>query len=342
MSNWFSRLALTTDLAIDLGTANTVVAVRGQGIVLDEPSVVAIRRGSRPTKVQAVGREAKDMLGKTPAAIKAIRPMREGVISDVDVTEEMIRRFIEKAIGRRPLRARMLISVPAGITQVERKAVRDAALKAGVKEVHLIEQPMAAAIGAGLPVSEPRGSMIVDIGGGTTDVAVISLGAMASEYTLRTAGVAMDLAIQQYIRERKGILVGLPTAEKIKMKIGSAHPLQEEFEMDVRGRDALQGVPRSEVVTSVDIREAVSGCVAEIDQAVRKVLEETDPELASDLMEHGILLAGGGSQLLGLDAHLQEVTHGLKVRRAETPLHAVVHGVLVALEQLDTYRELLQ
>ena len=342
MSNWFSRLALTTDLAIDLGTANTVVAVRGQGIVLDEPSVVAIRRGTRPTKVQAVGREAKDMLGKTPAAIKAIRPMREGVISDVDVTEEMIRRFIEKAVGRRPIRARMLISVPAGITQVERKAVCDAALKAGVKEVHLIEQPMAAAIGAGLPVSEPRGSMIVDIGGGTTDVAVISLGAMATEFTLRTAGDAMDLAIQQYIRERKGIMIGLPTAEKIKMRIGSAHPLEEELEMDVRGRDALQGVPRSEVVTSVDVREAIGGCVSEIDHAVRKVLEETDPELASDLMEHGILLAGGGSQLLGLDAHLQEVTHGLAVRRAETPLHAVVHGVLVALEQLDTYRDLLQ
>jgi rod shape-determining protein MreB len=184
--------------------------------------------------------------------------------------------------------------------------------------------------------------MIVDIGGGTTDVAVISLGAMATEFTLRTAGDAMDLAIQQYIRERKGIMIGLPTAEKIKMRIGSAHPLEEELEMDVRGRDALQGVPRSEVVTSVDVREAIGGCVSEIDHAVRKVLEETDPELASDLMEHGILLAGGGSQLLGLDAHLQEVTHGLAVRRAETPLHAVVHGVLVALEQLDAYRDLLQ
>ena len=342
MSNWLSRLALTTDLAIDLGTANTVVAVRGQGIVLDEPSVVAIRKGSRPTKVQAVGREAKDMLGKTPAAIKAIRPMREGVISDVDVTEEMIRRFIEKAVGRRPLRARMLISVPAGITQVERKAVRDAALKAGVKEVHLIEQPMAAAIGAGLPVSEPRGSMIVDIGGGTTDVAVISLGAMATEYTLRTAGDAMDLAIQQYIRERKGILVGLPTAEKIKMKIGRRIRSRKSSRWTCaetarcRACHAQRSSPRW---MSVRRSQAAS---PRSTKRCAKCSKRPTRSLASDLMEHGILLAGGGSQLLGLDAHLTEVTQGLKVRCAGTPLHAVVHEVLVALEQLDTYRDLLQ
>jgi rod shape-determining protein MreB and related proteins len=341
VSSWWNRLALTTDLAIDLGTANTVVAVRGQGIVLDEPSVVAIRKGSRPTQVVAVGREAKEMLGRTPNSIAAIRPMREGVISDVDITEEMIRRFIKKAVGRAPLRSRLLISVPAGITQVENKAVRDAALKAGVKEVHLIEQPMAAAIGAGLPVNEPRGSMIIDIGGGTTDVAVISLGAMATEHTLRVAGDAMDQAIQQYIREHHSIMIGPRTAERIKMKIGSAHPLQQELEIDVRGRHTIAGVPRSVTVTSAEVREAISDCVESIDQAVRKVLEETDPELAADLIEHGILLAGGGSQLLGLDDHLHEVTQGLPVRRAENPLHAVVQGVLVCLEHLDTYRELL-
>jgi rod shape-determining protein MreB len=320
----------TTDLAIDLGTANTVVAVRGQGIVLDEPSVVAIRKGARPTQVVAVGREAKEMLGRTPSTIQAIRPMREGVISDVDVTEEMIRHFIRKATGRVPLRSRILISVPAGITQVETKAVRDAALKAGVKEVHLIEQPMAAAIGAGLPVNEPRGSMIVDIGGGTTDVAVISLGAMAAYKTLRVAGDALDLAIQQAIREQHNIMIGLSTAEKIKMKIGSAHPLSQELEIDVRGRHNIAGVPRSITVTSAEIRDAIGGCV------------DTPPELAADLIEHGILLAGGGSNLLGLDDHLHEVTHGLPVRRAENPLHAVVQGVLVAVEHLDVYAELLQ
>ncbi|HBU47154.1 MAG: rod shape-determining protein [Myxococcota bacterium] len=332
----------TTDLAIDLGTANTVVAVRGQGIVLDEPSVVAIRKGARPTQVVAVGREAKEMLGRTPSTIQAIRPMREGVISDVDVTEEMIRHFIRKATGRVPLRSRILISVPAGITQVETKAVRDAALKAGVKEVHLIEQPMAAAIGAGLPVNEPRGSMIVDIGGGTTDVAVISLGAMAAYKTLRVAGDALDLAIQQAIREQHNIMIGLSTAEKIKMKIGSAHPLSQELEIDVRGRHNIAGVPRSITVTSAEIRDAIGGCVEDIDGAVKSVLEDTPPELAADLIEHGILLAGGGSNLLGLDDHLHEVTHGLPVRRAENPLHAVVQGVLVAVEHLDVYAELLQ
>ena len=276
MAAWFN-FALTTDLAIDLGTANTVVAVRGQGIVLDEPSVVAVRVATKPTQVVAVGREAKEMLGRTPSSIRAIRPMREGVISDVDVTEEMIRHFIRKATGRVPFRSRVLISVPAGITQVENKAVRDAALKAGVKEVHLIEQPMAAAIGAGLPVREPRGSMIVDIGGGTTDVAVISLGAMSHWHTLRTAGDAMDKAIQFYIREQHGIMIGLPTAEKIKMNIGSAHPLKTELEQDVRGRHIIAGVPQSVTVNSAEIRGAMASCITEIDTAVKKVLEETPP-----------------------------------------------------------------
>ena len=333
--------SFSTDLAIDLGTANTLVHVKGRGVVANEPSVVAIQKGHNRNKVLAVGREAKEMLGKTPGHIVAIRPMRDGVIADFTITEAMIKTFILKANRRRQLvRSRLIISVPAKITSIEQKAVREAAMASGVREVHLIEQPMAAAVGSGLPVKDPRGSMIVDIGGGTTDVAVISLGGLVASQTLRMAGDKLDESIVNYSRQRHNILIGERTAELIKMKIGSAYPLAEEVEIAVKGRDLLTGVPRSVTVTSIEIREALKDNVKQVVTAVKATLEQTPPELSADIIDRGIVLCGGGAMIKGLDQLLSEEC-GLPVAVAHNPLHAVVDGVGFILEDIDQYRGLL-
>lgn len=331
----------STDIAIDLGTANTLVHLRGQGVVLNEPSVVAIHKNGSQTRVLAVGRDAKEMLGKTPGNIVAIRPMRDGVIADFTVTEAMIRAFIEKANEKRFFaRSRLIISVPAGITSIEQKAVREAALGAGVREVYLIEQPMAAAVGAGLPVQDARGSMIVDIGGGTTDVAVISLAGLVASQTLRMAGDKLDEAIVNYVRKRHNILIGERTAELIKMKIGSAYPLESELDIEVKGRDLISGVPHSIVITSVEIREALQDNIRQLVSAVKATLEKTPPELSADIIDRGIVLCGGGAGIKNLDVLLGEECD-LPVYVAENPLHAVVDGVGTVLEDMDGYKGLL-
>src|SRR5213082_4325773 len=298
------------DLAIDLGTANTLIYIRGMGIVSNEPSVVAVQQDSRGGKtVLAVGKEAKEMLGRTPGNIVVIRPMEDGVIADFEVTEKMIKYFIEKAHGRRFLvKPRIVISVPSEITQVEKRAVKDSALRAGATEVYLIEQAMAAAIGAGLPITDPTGNMIVDIGGGTTDVAVISLAGIVYSRSVRVAGNEMDDAIIQYIKRKYNLLIGERTAEQIKMEIGSAFPLDEEMTMEIKGRDLVEGVPKTLVVSDEEIREALSETVATIVEAVRVALERTPPELSADIMDKGIIIAGGGSMLKNLDKRLREET----------------------------------
>ncbi len=331
----------STDLAIDLGTANTLVHVRGKGVVLDEPSVVAVSKNGSNTRVLAVGHDAKAMLGKTPGNIAAIRPMRDGVIADFTVTEAMIRSFIEKASERRYFNSsRLLISVPAGITSIEQRAVREAAIGAGVREVHLIEQPMAAAVGAGLPVHDARGCMIVDIGGGTTDVAVISLGSLVASQTLRVAGDKLDDAVVNYVRKRHSMLIGERSAEQIKLKVGSASPLDDELELAVNGRDLVSGVPRSVTVTSSEIREAMQDCIGQIFSAVKATLEKTPPELSADIIDRGIVLLGGGAMIRNL-AHSLSLDCGLPVVVADNALHAVVDGVGTVLEDLAKYRRLL-
>ncbi|MBI5507794.1 MAG: rod shape-determining protein [Deltaproteobacteria bacterium] len=334
----------STDLAIDLGTANTVVYVRKQGIVVNEPSVVAIAKQDGTQRVLAVGEAAKNMLGKTPGNIVAIRPMRDGVIADFTVTEAMLKYFIQKIHNRRHfVRSRMIISVPAGITNVERKAVREAAENAGVREVWLIEQPMAAAIGAGLPVREARGNMIVDIGGGTTDVAVVSMAGMVTNVTLRVAGDKMDEAIINYVRRHHNMLIGERTAELIKIRLGSVWPQTESGElppMDMKGRDLITGVPKSIELTMPEVREALADCARSILGAVKETLEKTPPELAGDISERGIVLAGGGAMLRGLDTLLREEI-GIPAFVAEAPLLAVVKGAGMVLEDLDGYRQIL-
>jgi rod shape-determining protein MreB and related proteins len=334
----------STDLAIDLGTANTVVYVRKQGIVVNEPSVVAITKQDGVQRVLAVGEAAKNMLGKTPGNIVAIRPMRDGVIADFTVTEAMLKYFIQKIHNRRHfVRSRMIISIPAGITNVERKAVREAAENAGVREVWLIEQPMAAAIGAGLPVREARGNMIVDIGGGTTDVAVVSMAGMVTNVTLRVAGDKMDEAIINYVRRHHNMLIGERTAEQIKIKLGSVWPSKEGEElppMDMKGRDLITGVPKSIELSMPEVREALADCARSILGAVKETLEKTPPELAGDISERGIVLAGGGALLRGLDTLLREEI-GIPVFVAEEPLLAVVKGAGMVLEDLDGYRQIL-
>ena len=328
------------DIAIDLGTANTLVHTRGRGVVLNEPSVVAITKANT-RRVVAVGRDAKEMLGKTPGNIEAIRPMREGVIADFDVTEAMLKYFIQKAHRRKyGIRSRVVISIPAGITDVETKAVREAAVAAGVREVLLIEQPMAAAVGAGLPVLDARGSMIIDIGGGTADVAVISLGGMVTYQTLKVAGDKMDEALIQYVRRRANILIGERTAEAIKITIGNAHPRVRPQDMAIKGRDLISGVPKSITITGVEVREALADTTRAIVEATKSVLERTPPELSADLAERGIILAGGGASLSGLDIVLREET-GIPVFVAETPLLSVVNGVGLVLDDLERYRGLL-
>jgi rod shape-determining protein MreB len=335
---------ISTDLAIDLGTANTLVYVRKRGVIVNEPSVVAISKGDGPSRVLAVGAEAKQMLGKTPGNIVAIRPMRDGVIADFTVTEAMLKYFIAKIHNRRHfVRSRLIISVPAGITSVERKAVREAAQHAGVREVWLIEQPMAAAIGAGLPVREARGNMIVDIGGGTTDVAVVSMSGMVTNVTLKVAGDKLDEAIINYVRRHHNMMIGERTAEQIKIRLGSVWHEDDaigEDAMDMKGRDLISGVPKSIELTKREVREALSDCARGILEAVKATLEKTPPELSGDISERGIVLAGGGANLRGLDVLLREEV-GIPVFVAEDPLLSVANGAGMVLDDIDGYKGLL-
>lgn len=334
------RSYFSSDLAIDLGTANTLIYVRGKGIVLDEPSVVAIRTEGGPNAkrtIQAVGAAAKQMLGKTPGNITAIRPMKDGVIADFVVTEQMIKQFIKKVHESRMFSPspRIIICVPCGSTQVERRAIRDAALAAGASQVFLIEEPMAAAIGAGMPVSEATGSMVVDIGGGTTEVGVISLGGMVYSGSVRVGGDKFDEAIINYIRRNYGMLIGDTTAENIKKTIGSAFPGSEVRELEVKGRNLAEGIPRSFTVSSNEVLEAVTEPLNNIVSAVKIALEQTPPELGADIAERGLVLTGGGALLTDLDRLLMEET-GLPVIIAEEPLTCVARGCGMALEKMDT------
>ena len=332
MLSWISGM-VSNDLAIDLGTANTLIYVKGKGIVLSEPSVVAIKKGTNT--VLKVGKEAKEMLGRTPGSIVAIRPMKDGVIADFDVTEQMIRQFIWKIHNRKTLvRPRIIMCVPSGITQVEKRAIRDSAEQAGAREVHLIEEPMAAAIGAGLGVQEPSGNMIVDIGGGTTEVAVISLGGIVYSQSVRIAGDEMDEAIIQYLKRKYNLLVGERTAENIKIHIGSAYPFDEPRKMEIKGRDLVDGIPKALTINDSDIREALHDPIYAIVDAVKTALERTPPELASDLAEKGIVMAGGASLLHGLDTLIALETH-LRVRVADDPLSCVVLGTGKVLDELN-------
>jgi rod shape-determining protein MreB len=326
-------------MAVDLGTANTLVYVRGQGIVLNEPSVVAINvRDGRPV---AVGLEAKRMIGRTPAHIQAIRPLMDGVIADFDVCEKMLRYFIQKVHRGRFAKPRMVICVPSGITGVEQRAVQEAAEYAGArKPAYIIEEPMAAAIGAGLPVEAPAGNMIVDIGGGTTEVAVISLGGIVTSQSVRIAGDELDDAIIQYVKKEYSLALGERTSEEIKITMGSAWPLEEEIVAEIRGRDLVSGLPKTITITSEEIREAIEEPVAAIVDAVKATLDKTPPELAADIMEQGIMITGGGALLRGLDVRLAHET-GMPIHVAHEPLHSVAIGSGLALENLDAMRGVL-
>ncbi|NNE13177.1 MAG: rod shape-determining protein [Ilumatobacter sp.] len=332
-------LSLGRDLAIDLGTANTLIYARGTGIVLDEPSVVAINvNDGRPV---AVGVEAKRMMGRTPNHIKAIRPLKDGVIADFEVCEKMLRYFIQKVHASKWSKPRMIICVPSGITGVEQRAVQDAAEYAGArKPVHIIEEPMAAAIGADLPVHEPSGNMVVDIGGGTTEVAVISLGGIVTAQSVRVAGDELDDAILQYVKKEYSLAIGDRTAEEIKIQMGSAWPMEEELTADIRGRDLVSGLPRTIQLTTEHVREALAEPVSAIVDAVKTTLDKTPPELAADIMEDGIMLTGGGALMGGLDQRLAHET-GMPIRVAEEPLYSVVIGSGRALENIDAMRGLM-
>jgi rod shape-determining protein MreB and related proteins len=320
------------DMAVDLGTANTLVYVRGRGIVLSEPSVVAIDQ--RSGEVHAVGLEAKRMLGRTPGSIQAIRPLKDGVIADFDVTEQMLRHFIQKVHQHRFAHPRVVVCVPSGVTGVEKRAVEEATLSAGARQAYLIEEPMAAAIGAGLPVAEPTGNMIVDIGGGTTEVAVISLGGIVVSQSLRVGGDEMDEAIINHIKREYKLLIGQQTAEEIKLEVGSAFPLKEEVQAEVRGRDMLSGLPKTVILSSEEVRLALEEPVSQIIESIKATLDKTPPELAADIMDRGIVLAGGGSLLQGLDERLRHETH-MPVHLAESPLTCVAVGSGRSLEEFE-------
>ena len=329
---WFSN-----DLAIDLGTATTLVYVRRRRIVLNEPSVVAIEK--KTEKVLAVGTEAKKMLGRTPGNIMAIRPMKEGVIADFEMAEKMLRHFITKAHNRSTfVRPRIIIGVPSRITQVEQRAVRDSAELAGAREVYLIEEPVAAAIGAGLPITEPSGNMVVDIGGGTTDIAVLSLGGIVYSESVKVAGDRMDDAIMNYVKKKYNLLIGDHMAERVKVEIGSAYPFAEKKTMMVKGRDLISGIPRTLVIDDSEIREALYEPISTIVNAIKVALENTPPELAGDIIDCGIVLTGGGSMLWGMDTRLREET-GLPIITVDDPLTSVVLGVGKILEELDLLRK---
>ena len=329
---------LSNDIGIDLGTASTLVYVKGEGIVICEPSVVAIERGT--THVLAVGSEAKRMLGRTPGNIVAIRPMKDGVITDFEITEAMLRYFIRKVRrGRFQLNPRIVIAIPSGITEVERRAVKESAERAGGREVFLIEEPIAAAIGVGLPIQEPLGNMIIDVGGGTTEIAVISLAGTVFSKSIRIGGDEMDEAIIEYLKKTYNLMVGERTAEEIKIKIGSAYPLEEEMSLEVKGRDLVAGLPKTVTVTSEEVREALQEPVRAIVEATKISLERTPPELSSDLIEHGIVMAGGGSLLRGLDKLISEET-GLPVHVADDPLTAVAKGTGKVLDEIHYLRKL--
>jgi len=322
----------SNDMGIDLGTATTLVYLMNQGIVLCEPSVVAVQAGT--TNVLAVGEEAKRMLGRTPGNIVAIRPMRHGVITDFEISEAMLRYFIKKVNSAKPLvRPRIVIAIPSGITEVEKRAVKDSALHAGAREVFMIEEPMAAAIGVGLPIQEPSGNMIIDVGGGTTEMAVISLAGVVFSKSVRVGGDELDEAIINYVKKNYNLMVGERTAEEIKIKIGSVYPLEEELKMEVRGRDLVAGLPKTVTLTSEEVREAMSEPIAQILEAVRITLERTPPELSSDLIEKGIVLAGGGSLLRGIDKLISEET-GLPVHLADDPMTAVALGTGKVLSEI--------
>jgi len=328
----------SSDMGIDLGTASTLVYLKGEGIVLCEPSVVAIEAGT--SNVLAVGEEAKRMLGRTPGNIVAIRPMRDGVIADFDITENMLRYFIKKVHNsRRLVRPRVIIAVPSGITEVEKRAVKDSALHAGAREVYMLEEPVAAAIGVGLPIQEPSGNMVIDIGGGTTEMAVISLAGVVFSKSIRIGGDEMDEAIINYLKRTYNLMIGERTAEEIKIRIGSGYPMEEEMTMEVRGRDLVAGLPKMITVNSEEIREALSEPIAQIVEAVRITLERTPPELSADLIEKGLILAGGGALLRGLDKLISEET-GLPVHLADDPLTAVALGTGKVLSELKYLKRL--
>jgi rod shape-determining protein MreB len=334
---WFSM-----DMGIDLGTCTTLVCVRDRGIVLNEPSVVAVRKGTNIVlnNGEAVGLVAREMLGKTPGSISAIRPLKDGVISDFEVTEAMLGYFIRKVHGRRGglVRPRVVIAVPSGITAVERRAVIDSAERAGARRVYLVDEPMAAGIGAGLPITDPTASMIVDIGGGTTEVAIMSLADIATCQSIRIGGDDMDEGVINHLKRTYNLLVGEPRAEKVKIQIGSAAPLEEELTMEVAGRDTISGLPRKIVITSEEIREALREPVSSIIEAVTATLEKAEPELAADLIDNGIHICGGGSLLRGMDTVLANAT-GLKVERVEDPLSCVARGTSVYLENLELWKD---
>jgi rod shape-determining protein MreB len=334
----FNLSFLSSDLAIDLGTANTLVYARAKGIVVAEPSIVAVNTVTG--KVEAVGKDAKEMLGRTPGKIVAIRPMKDGVIADFEITEKMLSHFIRKAHNRNTfVRPRIIIGIPSEVTQVEKRAVKDSALKAKASEVYLVDQAMAAAIGAGLPITEPSGNMVVDIGGGTTDIAVISLAGIVYSKSVRVAGNEMDEAVIQYIKKKYNLLIGERTAEQIKLEIGSAFPLDEPLTMEIKGRDLIEGIPKTLTVTDAEIREALAEPISIIVNAVRVALERTPPELSADIVDRGIVLTGGGSLLKNLDKLLREET-GLPVSVAEDPLSSVVLGTGRMLSDFELLRKI--
>jgi rod shape-determining protein MreB len=329
-----------SDIAVDLGTANTLVLVKGEGVVIDEPSVAAVDQATG--KVKSIGLEAKRMLGRTPAGIVAVRPMKDGVIANFEVAEQMLRHFLRTVINRHFLRVkpRVIVSVPSGITEVERRAVRDSAKTAGVKEVLMVAEPMAAAIGVGLPVDTPTGSMVIDIGGGTTEIAVIALSGIVADASIRVGGDEIDRAIVQFMRKNYSLLVGEPTAEAIKIQIGSAVQLDPELTMPVKGRDLISGLPKTVTVQSDEIRDAMAEPIQQIVNAVRHALELTPPELASDILDTGIVLTGGGALIRGLDALITHET-GLPVRVADEPLTCVVRGTGAILDHMDRFQDVL-
>ena len=335
-------MLFTQDIGIDLGTANTLVFVKGKGIVIREPSVVAVDQKSNPPKVVAVGSEAKEMIGRTPGSIIAVRPLKDGVIADFEITAEMIASFIKRTTKRTPFsRIRVLICIPSGVTEVERRAVREASINAGAGQVMIIEEPMAAAIGAGLPVQEPAGSMVVDIGGGTSEVAVISLNGIVASRSERTGGDEFDQAIIAYIKRKFNLLIGDRTAERIKIEVGTAYKLDEELTLEVKGRNLISGLPKNAIISSEDVREALHESLEKIVEAVKETLERTPPELAADIIDRGITLTGGGALLRGLDKLICAET-GIDVYVAENPLDCVANGTGYVLDHMDTLKDVLQ